>query len=381
MGVNLARYGPVARSARRWSGAALLGAALLGSFGLAWLVLGALVLAIPANLTAEERWFGGGLVLGFGVLPIPGALLILIAGLLGRRRLSRLRQLAAVVRRRGVLDKREVERELGIGATARRQLVERAMRIGVLEERRADLTASAPSTPEEGETIGGAYVVEGVLFVGRSGPVYRVRQIRTGRHYALKRLAHGDQLPVAEVERIARMALATTDLRHPNLVQVLDVDASEGGEIYLVMELLEGESAEARVGRGTLIPWREAVHHAHQVAAALVAVHATGHYHGGLSLAEVFLTPDEAAGERAVLTPLGPSLEPVADGDGQRADVRAVGELLAEMIGEQRVPPAVGQLLTAVASRGDPVGTMEELRSALGEISRAADRYNAPPER
>jgi serine/threonine protein kinase len=156
---------------------------------------------------------------------------------------------------------------------------------------------------------------------------------------------------------------------------------AKGGETYLVMELLEGESAEARVGRGTLIPWREAVHYAHQVAAALVAVHATGHYHGGLSLAEVFLTPDEAAGERAVLTPLGPSMEPVEEGDGQRADVRAVAELLGEMIGEQRVPPAVGRLLVRAAGGEGAVGTMEELRSALGEISRAADRYNAPPGR
>ena len=98
MGVNLARYGPVVRSARRWSGAALLAAALLGSFGLAWLVVGALVLAFPANMTAEERWFGGGMVAGFGVLPVPAALLILAAGVFGRRRLSRLRQLAAVVR-------------------------------------------------------------------------------------------------------------------------------------------------------------------------------------------------------------------------------------------------------------------------------------------
>ncbi len=379
MGVNLDRFARVARASRRWTGGALLGAALLGSFGLAWLVLGALVLAIPADLTRDERLLGGGMVLVFGGLPVPGAFLLLAAGLLGRRRLSRLRRLAALVRHHGLLDKGQVERSLGIGAAARRQLVERAMRLGVLVERRADLDSVGPDAEAEGETIGGAYAIEGVLFVGRSGPVYRVRQIRTGRHYALKRLAAGAELPPAEVERIARMALETTDLRHPNLVKVLDVDATEGGETYLVMELLEGESAEARVGRGTLIPWREAVHYGHQVAAALVAVHATGHYHGGLSLAEVFLTPDETGGERAVLTPLGPSLDPVAGGDGQGADVRAVAALIGEMIGEQRVPPRVGALLGSAAQGKGAPATMEELRFALGEISRAADRYNAPP--
>ena len=375
MDVDLERFGSAARSLRRWSAAGLLAAGLLASFGLAWLVLGVLVLALPGDLTTDERWIAGGLVGVFGALPLPVAVGLLGLGWWIRRKLDRLGRLAALVRRQGQLDKREVERELGVGPAARRKLVDRAVGRGILAERPVDLAALAPSSADASEPIGGAYEKEGVLYVGRSGPVYRVKQIRTGQRYALKHLTPGERLPPAEIERIADMALATTDLRHPNLVHVLDVDRTTTGEIYLVMELLEGESAEVRVARSTPLPIPEALRFIHQVAAALVAVHGTGHFHGGLSLAEVYLTPDGDGAERAVLTPLGPALEPASDDEGRAADIRAVGALLREMLADRPPPAPLAALLERIAATGAGGGfeTMEELRAAIaGLLPRSA---------
>lgn len=370
MDVDLERYGASARVLGRGSLVATVAAGAIASFGLLWLVLGLIAAAFPGDLTVEDRWIGGSVLIALGFLPLPPAV-----GLVGlawwlRRRLDRLSRLAALVRRGGVLDKGEVERELGIGPGSRRKLVERAVRRRILVDRPVDLAALAPSTAGEHEPIGGAYEKEGVLYVGRSGPVYRVRQIRTGQRYALKHLAPGDHLPAAEIERIANMALATTDLRHPNLVHVLDVDRTTTGEVYLVMELLEGESAEVRVARSTPLPIPEALRFIHQVAAALVAVHGTGHFHGGLSLAEVYLTPDDEGGERAVLTPLGPALEPVSDDEGRAADIRAVGALLREMLADRPPSAPLAALLERIAATGAGGGfeTMEELRAAIAVL-------------
>jgi len=367
MDVDLERYGGSARALRVGAFVTTAAAGLTATFAALWVFMG-LVFVLPGELPAEDRWIAAAVMATLGLLSLPPSLILLGLAWWLRRRLDRLSRLSAIVRREGVLDKLEVERELGIGPGARRKLVERAIRRRILVDRPVDLAALAPSTAGDHEPIGGAYEKEGVLYVGRSGPVYRVRQIRTGQRYALKHLVPGGRLPPAEIERIASMALATTDLRHPNLVHVLDVDRTATGETYLVMELLEGESAEVRVARTTPLPIPELLRFSHQVAAALVAVHGQGHFHGGLALAEVFLTPDEDGRDRAVLTPLGPALEPLADEEGRASDIRAVGALIREMLGDRPPPPRLRDLLDRLDRPDDGFEDMEALRASLAAL-------------
>lgn len=97
-----------------------------------------------------------------------------------------------------------------------------------------------------GERVG-RYRVELLLGKGGMGQVYRARDEELGRVVAIKVLAPG-----ADAELAARMrqeARAASALSHPNAATVFDV-GEHAGQPYIVMELCEGESARARVGRG-----------------------------------------------------------------------------------------------------------------------------------
>src|SRR2546430_2295406 len=51
------------------------------------------------------------------------------------------------------------------------------------------------------------------------------------------------------VDRFFAEARATSSIRHPGIVEILDCDVHASGRAYIVMELLEGESLAGRLGR------------------------------------------------------------------------------------------------------------------------------------
>jgi serine/threonine-protein kinase len=111
----------------------------------------------------------------------------------------------------------------------------------------------APSIPHEEETrigtlISGKYRIEQRLGAGAVGEVFRARNVLIGRDVAIKFMrrehVHNDEL----VERFVREAQAVSRVRHPHVVDVLDVGVEE--EIpYIVEELLLGEDLSAYVRR------------------------------------------------------------------------------------------------------------------------------------
>src|SRR5262249_24137313 len=78
-------------------------------------------------------------------------------------------------------------------------------------------------------------------------------------------------------------------VNHPNMCQLYEVGENEG-ELFIAMELLEGESLAARIGRGPL-PLGEACQVAMSILDALGPLHARGIVHRDLKPSNVFLTP------------------------------------------------------------------------------------------
>ena len=95
----------------------------------------------------------------------------------------------------------------------------------------------------------GPYEVVSRIGAGGMGEVWRARDARLDRDVAIKVLppevATDDLLRV----RLEREAKAVAQLIHPNICSLFDV-----GDGYFVMELLEGETLAARIGRGPLSP-------------------------------------------------------------------------------------------------------------------------------
>src|SRR5690242_11956561 len=85
------------------------------------------------------------------------------------------------------------------------------------------------------------YRFEQLLAIGGVGVVYRARNVLCGRAVAIKLLKpqYADNKEI--VSRFMREARAANIVRHPNVVDVLDVDVDDQGLPYIIQELLQGE--------------------------------------------------------------------------------------------------------------------------------------------
>jgi len=134
----------------------------------------------------------------------------------------------------------------------------------------------------------GPYEIETPLGAGGMGEVYRARDTRLDRTVAIKVLPQGDLDRAGLRERFDREARAISNLNHPNICALYDV-GQEGGQAYLVMEYLEGETLAARLERGPL-PIEELLRFSIQIADALDVAHARGFIHRDLKPGNVMLT-------------------------------------------------------------------------------------------
>ena len=134
----------------------------------------------------------------------------------------------------------------------------------------------------------GHYEITGTLGEGGMGIVYAARDERLNRSVALKMIRRDVSGPVA-TERLRREARAAATVNHPNICQLYDIGGEEG-ELYIAMELLEGESLASRLTRGP-VSLSEAVRISLAALSALDALHSHGLMHRDLKPSNIFLTP------------------------------------------------------------------------------------------
>ena len=164
----------------------------------------------------------------------------------------------------------------------------------------------------------GPYEVVGPLGAGGMGEVYRGRDTRLDRSVALKVLP-GHTLPSEEArQRFQREARAISQLSHPHVCTLFDV-GREGDTDFLVMELVEGESLQARLARGPL-PLGDALRFGGEIADALERAHRGGVVHRDLKPANVMLTK---AGTKLIDFGLARSIDPPHDPEGLTATAPA----------------------------------------------------------
>jgi serine/threonine-protein kinase len=143
-----------------------------------------------------------------------------------------------------------------------------------------------------GTTLNGKWHLDAVLGAGGMAIVYKATH-RNGHRVAVKILHPLLSAQDAPRERFLREGYIANKVEHRDAVSVLDEDVDEAGNVFLVMELLEGEpvSVRRRAAGGRLAA-AEALWIASRLLHVLEAAHAHGIVHRDIKPENLFLTSD-----------------------------------------------------------------------------------------
>ncbi|MCC6217428.1 MAG: protein kinase [Polyangiaceae bacterium] len=143
-----------------------------------------------------------------------------------------------------------------------------------------------------GTTLAEKWTLDRLLGVGGMAAVYRATH-RNGNEVALKLLHPELSREPGIRERFLREGYVANKVKHPGAVTVFDDDVTADGAAFLVMELLHGETLQARLDRmGGRLPAGEVLGLAEQLLAVLGAAHARGIVHRDLKPENLFLCED-----------------------------------------------------------------------------------------
>ncbi len=149
-------------------------------------------------------------------------------------------------------------------------------------------------TPEEriGTELAEKYRIDSILGVGGMATVFAGTHLWTGREVAIKLLHYDYAADEGVVDRFLREARTAATLKHPHVVDVLDMGKHTDNTVFLVLERLDGESLMQAIEKRGAIPPPRAGEILVPVMRALEYAHRKKVIHRDLKPDNIFISRD-----------------------------------------------------------------------------------------
>lgn len=172
----------------------------------------------------------------------------------------------------------------------------------------------------------GPYEILEPLGAGGMGEVYRARDTQLDRDVAIKILPESLAGDSERLKRFEREAKLLASLNHPNIASIYNMERHVTS-LFLVLELVEGESLEQRLERGSL-SIEQVLRIGRQVAEAVGAAHREGIVHRDLKPANVMVSR-ETSDVKVLDFSIAKVMRSTPTGDGlQSAELTRTGAVL-----------------------------------------------------
>ena len=140
---------------------------------------------------------------------------------------------------------------------------------------------------------GESYEIHSLLGRGGMGVVYKATHLSLKRTVAIKMMSPQSQMTEALVQRMRTEARLCAALDHPNIVKVFSLGQTEGGELFLVLEYVEGETLLDRIAQNGNLTEEKFRKYFDSVLQALEAIHAKGLVHRDIKPSNLMVTADD----------------------------------------------------------------------------------------
>ncbi len=176
--------------------------------------------------------------------------------------------------------------------------------------------------PLIGTVVGDRYRIVEKIGAGGMATVYKGEHQLLRKGVAIKILLPEVAVDADMAARFEAEAVAAARLDHPNCVGISDFGRTPQGQLYLVMELIDGAPLGDLLGNGLKLKWERAVEIARQLLRGLARAHELGIIHRDLKPSNVMLSQRQAGFEVAKIIDFGIA-KMIGNDAGPRVETKA----------------------------------------------------------
>jgi serine/threonine protein kinase len=156
-----------------------------------------------------------------------------------------------------------------------------------------------------GMVIRNKWIILDKIGAGGMATVYRVRHQAFGTSRAIKVIDSRLAEDAVFVKRFHAEAVLAQKLQHPNVIRIEDLDSTEDGRPFIVMEYVEGHDLRRLIAHQGTLSIARALKITGQVASALAAAHKIGIIHRDIKPDNILISTSTDGGDLVKVTDFG----------------------------------------------------------------------------